>query len=214
MPETSVVCPCDEDEDLEGCTLGFWKNNAGLTRKKKIDDNCWCDDYYSGDKLTSVFTGIPAMYTEDSLIDALNYGGGDALGVQNMLRQAVASLLNACSGKVDFPTNDPQVIIDMVNDALANPEKISDAKDDFTKWNESETEDECSGGMCVDSMEVCNDDDLVCDPVHNCPIDSHCNLKEPAPPATSSTYDFFITSPALEEAQTNCGGCGQAACVY
>ena len=116
---------------------------------------------------------------------------------------------------MDFYSNDPQFIIAMVNDALGNPEKSADGRDEFEKWNESETDDVGEeGGICKGSREECNNDGLVCEPVHNCPIDSKCFLKNPAPASTSSTYDYFISSPALQAEQDSCGGCGQPDCAY
>jgi hypothetical protein len=90
--------------------------------------------------------------------------------------------------------------------------------DKFGTWNESKTEDicidnnECPDDVCIDNKECemtgesCSDDE-PCESYHNCPIDSHCDLKISTTPSTP-----FITSSALQAAMASCGGCGQPAC--
>jgi hypothetical protein len=37
-----IIFECGDDV-VEGCTLGFWKNNGGVVQKNgKTDDDCWC----------------------------------------------------------------------------------------------------------------------------------------------------------------------------
>ena len=52
-------------------------------------------------------------------MDGLNYRGGDDLAgtTRNMLRHAVAALLNGCSSDVLYPVSD-WLVIEMVNIAL------------------------------------------------------------------------------------------------
>jgi hypothetical protein len=172
LAATNVVCPC-----AEGCTPGFWKNNAGLIKENKKgkivreDDNCWCGDYSSDDLLTDVFEGIPSQFDGDTLIEALNYGGSDGQEY-NMLRHAVAALLNACSDNVEFGLTE-EYIIETVISAL-NGGDIAAAHNEFAAANESEVEDVCIEGICEISEEECEGES--CGSVHNCPIDSHCNL--------------------------------------
>ena len=105
----------------EGCTPGFWKNNP----------DCWCDSYNPGDPVAGVFTALQdpnyaeiddskSDFDEDSLLDALKYGGGRGLAgaTRNLLRHATAALLNGCSSDVLYPVSDGTVI-DLVNAALA-----------------------------------------------------------------------------------------------
>jgi hypothetical protein len=58
---------------------------------------------------------------DDTLLDALNYKGGSGLkgAARNLLRAAVAALLNAASPNVDYPRTTAEVIAD-VNAALAS----------------------------------------------------------------------------------------------
>jgi hypothetical protein len=196
-----VVCPCCNCgcKEAEGCTLGFWKNNAGLDynykngKPSKIQDNCWCGDYYADKPLSEVFNNTPVP--TDTMIDALNYGGEEG-HEYNLLRQAIPAVLNACS--VKYPYTDDK-IKSMVNGALAVPNHpengITAMHDKLATANESETEDECIEGKCVKSGEECNDIDMPCEPYHNCPIDSHCNHKMTEPMMTPHTpFDAFMAS--------------------
>jgi hypothetical protein len=190
----------------EGCSPGFWKNNAGLDYnykngkdKKKQDDNCWCGGYTADTRLDTVFVNPPVP--SDTMIDAINYGGKGGQ-VYNMLRHAVAALLNACS--VDYPFSADE-IINMVNDALAdrdNPERgMSAVQGKLVDANESESEDTCIRGTCIKTGESCIDE--PCKTYHNCPIDSHCNKKTTLPEwILFTTFDDFLTL----EYPPSCGG--------
>lgn len=76
---TKIPCP-----ELNGCTLGYWKNHT----------KAW-DCYSTCTLYNSVFTGstMPANLT---LLQALNLGGNT--GCENLARQSVAALLNICEG--------------------------------------------------------------------------------------------------------------------
>jgi hypothetical protein len=168
--EKSVVCPC------EGCTPGFWKNNAGqitVNKKGKIireDDNCWCGDYSPDDTLGEVFAGIPPQFADDTLLEALNYKGSSGQEY-NMLRHAVAALLNACSDNVSFGLTEEYIINTVI--AALNGGDVNAAHNEFAAQNESVIEDACIEGICAISGEEC--DGEPCGVLHNCPIDSHCN---------------------------------------
>ncbi|QDG51836.1 hypothetical protein FIV42_14115 [Persicimonas caeni] len=97
----------------EGCTPGFWKNH----------EDEWCKEngeyhYAPDDELGEVFdfTGTSKQVeslADDTLADALAYGGGPGeLGdAMNLLRHAVAALLNACKDdQVSYDYYDDQVI--------------------------------------------------------------------------------------------------------
>jgi hypothetical protein len=101
----------------EGCTPGFWKNSP----------NCWCDAYEPTDTLESVFD-IPCGTTygtgsyclgNKTLMQALSFTGGSTVKAkaQILLRAAVAALLNACNGNIDYPLSEAAIIA-AVNDAI------------------------------------------------------------------------------------------------
>ena len=95
-----VYCIPDEPDEpaLEGCTLGFWKQEQHFDR--------W-EGYEPANSFNTVFTvvshldppghGSGDVLTNPSLLDALDIGGG---GENGLARQAVAALLNASSTEV------------------------------------------------------------------------------------------------------------------
>jgi hypothetical protein len=91
----------------EGCTLGYWKNHTDR----------WCSSYLPSMLFGNVFVNAPSSLANLTLLQALNLGGG---GINNLARQGVAALLNACSDEVDFGApyaDNPQSVIDAVNAA-------------------------------------------------------------------------------------------------
>ena len=99
----------------QGCTPGFWKNHPEL----------W-HTYSPGQTVDSVFA-VPLALSDlgdDTLLQALAYGGGPGAlgGAKNLLRQAVAALLNAADPDVAYPMTEAD-IISQVNDALASLDK-------------------------------------------------------------------------------------------
>ena len=105
----------------EGCTPGFWKNR-GLTLG-------WPAPYSPGDSFDATF-GVVSSFG-GTLEDAVNRGGGgeNALG-----RHAVAALLNAASGGVDFDLSTAEVI-QIVQDAYTSGD-FEGAKDELEALNE------------------------------------------------------------------------------
>lgn len=95
----------------EGCTPGYWKNHL----------DSWPPTGYSPNQtLESVFDVPDSLgYDSVSLHNALKFGGGNGVqgGARILLRAAVASLLNAAHGGVDFEMSTADVIAD-VNAAL------------------------------------------------------------------------------------------------
>jgi hypothetical protein len=94
-----------------GQTPGFWKNNA----------NNWgavaWKNYTPSQTVGSVFT-VPSGFgnlANETLLQALSTGGG---GVNALMRQAVAALLNSSNTLVHYPLMTSQVIM-MTNGALA-----------------------------------------------------------------------------------------------
>jgi hypothetical protein len=105
--------------EFEGCTPGFWKNSPGS----------WMG-YSPNQLITSVFAlpngVINNQLGGDSLMTALDFGGGDNLlgAAQNLLRSAVASLLDSAHPEVDFPRTTAEVIA-AVNAALATKDRVA-----------------------------------------------------------------------------------------
>jgi hypothetical protein len=82
----------------EGCTPGFWKNHT----------DAW-EEYLPSDTLGEVWAipnpGPLAGFSDDTLLDALNYGGGPGVtgGAKILFRAAVAAYLNAASDELGYP---------------------------------------------------------------------------------------------------------------
>jgi hypothetical protein len=107
----------------EGCTPGFWKN-------LRMHGGFWT---LSPDApVSSVFSAATGASGSQSLIAALNNGGG---GVDALLRQAVAAVLNARAG-LDFPFTEAEIVA-AVNAALASgdPDVIEALKNDLDDAN-------------------------------------------------------------------------------
>ena len=105
------------DEGDEGCTPGYWKNHT----------DSWPPTGYSpGQSLPSVFAQS-AAYPElasATLLDALNFGGGGGVdgAARNLMRAAVAALLDASHPGVDYPRT-PVQVVSQVNSALASGDR-------------------------------------------------------------------------------------------
>ena len=102
-------CPCTCN--YEGLTPGFWKNHT----------NVWPSPYSPNQTLESVFD-VPNSFGLDNftLLQALSFGGGPGnTGMaKNLLRQAVAALLNAADPLINYPVSAANVIL-WTNGALA-----------------------------------------------------------------------------------------------
>jgi hypothetical protein len=96
--------PTSAPANFEGCGQGFWKNHPEV----------WTT-YSPSDTVGSVFTGLPPEIASVTLSDALKLRGG---GLNALMRQAVAALLNAAHADVDYALTQAQVV-DMVNGAVA-----------------------------------------------------------------------------------------------
>ncbi|MCJ7556044.1 MAG: hypothetical protein MUP90_03900, partial [Gammaproteobacteria bacterium] len=122
---------CDAAEVImvvgdQGCTPGFWK-----VQPKFDPPHCWCDTYDPTDLVSTVFTTMlgPDLQKKkdgapDTLNEALAYGGGNGVegAARNLLRSAVAAVLNACNDNVNYPMGE-QAVIDAVNAALATQDR-------------------------------------------------------------------------------------------
>lgn len=116
----------------EGCTPGYWRQPHHF--------DSWVG-HGTDDLLGSVFT-LPSDLelqnperddpAEISLHDGVTLRGG---GVNALIRHAVAALLNATSGDVDYDLTE-QDVIDQFNAAIADDGDVEGTKDDFEGFNE------------------------------------------------------------------------------
>jgi hypothetical protein len=147
VEESAEVCFECHPPGTQGCTPGYWKNNP----------ECWeCFD--PEDRVCDVFD-VPAELHEefcdddDTLMDAMNFtGGGKVEGAaRNLLRHAVAAILNACDADIAYPMTVDEVI-NAVNAALATLDRgeIEILKNMLDEYNN-----------------------------YGCPQDAHCNPIEP-----------------------------------
>lgn len=114
----------------EGCTPGFWKQPHHF--------DSWVT-YSPIDTLCSVFTETCGFsFGGDTLLEALKYHGGPDPEdqIKNMLKHAVAALLNAASGDVNYPLS-VKAVKDKVNDLIVNGDLfwIEFLKDKFDDLN-------------------------------------------------------------------------------
>ena len=108
----SVCTATVECQAKAGCTPGFWKNCTIH----------WQPTGYRTDQAVGTVFEMGSCCSSlgnTKLLAALDFGGGsDVCGAaRNLLRAAVAALLNAASPEVDYPFTDEQVIAS-VNAAL------------------------------------------------------------------------------------------------
>jgi uncharacterized repeat protein (TIGR01451 family) len=108
--EDSCEVIIEEEEEFQGCTPGFWKNNAD-----KWDAVAWVPTGYSpDDSFSSVFgvvieirAGGRNTITDPTLLEALGATGG---GINALARAATAALLNAAHPDINYPTTEAEVI--------------------------------------------------------------------------------------------------------
>lgn len=157
---TGICCyRCDEGD--EGCTPGFWKNHpccwCETYRPTNCEDPGESDFWLISDIFTTLTTSTDPNYVtlddptsprekrksnfdEDTMMDALNYGGGRGLAgaVRNMLRHATAGLLNACNDNVAYSLGNAEAVINRVNAALESGDivEIQDLHSELQKANE------------------------------------------------------------------------------
>ena len=152
-PDAEIAEAWVNRQPNEGCTPGYWKNHTA----------CWhrCWENGNGDPwedLVGDVFDVPAQISilaDDTLMDALNYGGGPEIidAAKILLRHAVAALLNACDPDIDYSISDPGDVISAVNTALedgvAQQDRgvMLDLKDELDMYNN-----------------------------YGCPIDAHCDV--------------------------------------
>jgi hypothetical protein len=132
----------------QGCTPGYWKNNP-KDGPDPDDLNDWPSPYLPTDLISSVFTNLPSEFYdldgeqgEDTLMDALKYHGGPGLrgAVRNLMRHAVAALLNAAHPCINYQISTPQGVINAVEDLFDDPTppsrwQVLSLKNNFDEWN-------------------------------------------------------------------------------
>jgi hypothetical protein len=107
----------EEPVGEEGCSHGFWKNHT----------DAWVPTGLTPDmSVEFVFAGSSA-YSEigpSSLLEALEFNGGSGVegGARILLRQAVASMLNAEHPDIAYPRTSNSIVAD-VNAALAGGDR-------------------------------------------------------------------------------------------
>lgn len=111
----NITITAEEQDGGQGCTPGFWKNHVDV----------WTT--YTADQTVGSVFAVPvelSSLADDTLLDALQYGGGkDAEGgAMILLRAAVAALLNSESAGVDYPLTTGDILA-QVNNALATLDK-------------------------------------------------------------------------------------------
>lgn len=101
----------------QGCTPGFWKQSFHFA--------LWTG-YTPTQTVGSVFAGVDASLSGETLLDALQGGGGPGVvGAEKiLLRAAVAALLNASNSGVSFPSTAAD-IVSAVNTAIATGSRDS-----------------------------------------------------------------------------------------
>ncbi len=94
----------------QGCTPGYWKNHLTGT--------------LANTAVGTLFSGLPASFANETLIQALQGGGGSGISgaLTILLRAAVAGLLNATNPNVQYSLTAAQVV-SMVNAAIASGDR-------------------------------------------------------------------------------------------
>ena len=123
----------------DGCTPGFWKQSQHFA--------FWTAPFTTGTLLDSPTTFVvPGDYTGDggawlgnfTLLEGLNFNGGSQLSgaARNLLRAAVAALLNAANPNVNYPMTTGEVVA-AVNAALASHDRATmlSVKDELDRFN-------------------------------------------------------------------------------
>ena len=136
----SAICEIEAIGD-EGCTPGYYKNNAskkgavswdptGLAPSDKFDS----ENAFEGDPITIMFgdKGKPAEVVNPTLLQSLSANGGH---VNAFARHVVAALLNALSEDVMYPATPEQVRMD-VWDAVAGEKTFSEIHQKYAEFNE------------------------------------------------------------------------------
>jgi hypothetical protein len=103
----------------QGCTPGYWKNHT---------DSWPAAGYSPSQSIQSVFASAAAYPAigSASLLDGLGFSGGSGVegGARNLMRAAVAALLDSSHPGVSYPRT-PAAVISSVDAALATGDRDS-----------------------------------------------------------------------------------------
>jgi len=117
--ELAILCLeycCGEDTGGEGCTPGYWKANL-----KKNGGSNWpispATDF-------DTYFGVDYFNPDIDFATAIGLGGG---GVNALARHAVAAILNALSGDVDYPYTVAEIIAFVQAGGEANKDLLDEA---------------------------------------------------------------------------------------
>ncbi|MHA6281509.1 Ig-like domain-containing protein [Salinimicrobium sp. CAU 1759] len=119
--ETDPIVLAEPICDEEACTLGYWKNHTNRWCREGDDQDRNNPFIYETCDLYGEIFGIDFsaygydVYEGLTLLQALNQEGG---GVNNLLRQSVAALLNICADEISYPYSGN--LIEAVQDAFEN----------------------------------------------------------------------------------------------
>jgi len=124
----------EEQTGDEGCTPGFWKNNAD-----KKNHSAWVG-YIPTASFKTVF-GLSSftirgngssIISNPTLIQSL---GANGSGINLLARSAVAALLNASNSNIDYPLTEAQVIAMVQAAILAGDSAIQTQGEEFDEYN-------------------------------------------------------------------------------
>jgi hypothetical protein len=125
---TTTTTTTTTPEGGEGCTPGFWKNNAD-----KKEASQWTDPFDPTDLVSSVFSAAPSSVASLTLLEGLSLGGG---GVNALTRQAIAAVLSAAHPDIDYPLSVSEIVT-AVNAAYlsGDADVIEDLKNELDTFN-------------------------------------------------------------------------------
>lgn len=128
---TTAALSVEPAGEGEGCTPGYWRQPHHFDSWVGHDpDDPFGDTFDLPDGLEGPERNTdPADLT---LHDGVTLRGG---GVNALIRHAVAALLNATSGDVDYDLTETEVV-EMFNAAIADGGDVEGTKDDFEGFNE------------------------------------------------------------------------------
>jgi hypothetical protein len=114
--------PTPTPAKYQGCTPGYWKQSQHFDSWSTYAPTTLVRNVFNiSAYLSNGILDLNGDGQDDSLLDALNYQGGNGLtgGARILLRAAVAALLNASNPSMNFTLASSQVIA-QVNAALAS----------------------------------------------------------------------------------------------
>jgi hypothetical protein len=125
---TTTTTTTTTPEGGEGCTPGFWKNNAD-----KKGATQWTDPYDPGDLVSSVFSAAPAPIGGKTLLAGLEQGGGQ---LDALTRHAIAAVLSAAHPDIDYPLTVSEIVAAVNAAYLSNDaDVVEDLKDELDAFN-------------------------------------------------------------------------------